>query len=108
MILQDLTPQYTVNSKRLVYALELENTDRKHKLIMVPAWIRNTFHDGGIYRREDETVVIDGESYIFKKNQRFGCASWSHVFHAFLYSLDVYEEILCSKQVKVIQRIESE
>jgi len=92
----------------IIDTLKLKNPIQKYELIMVPAWIRNTLHAGGIHKKPDKTVIINGEPYIFKKNQRFECASWSHIFHAFLHSLDVYEEILCSKQVKAIQRIEPE
>lgn len=97
---------FSRTSRCLIDTLELNNPEQKHELIMVPAWIRNTLHAGGIHKKPDKNVIIDGEPYIFKENQRFGCASWSHIFHAFLHSLDVYEEILCSKQVKAIKRIE--
>lgn len=99
---------FSRTSRCLIETLNLNNPQQKHELIMVPAWIRNTLHAGGIHKKSDKTVIIDGESYIFEKNQRFKCASWSHTFHAFLHCLDVYEEILCSKQVKEIQRIEPE
>lgn len=99
---------FSRTSRCLIDTLELNNPQQKHELIMVPAWIRNTFHAGGVHKKSDKMVIIDGEPYIFKMNQRFKCASWSHTFHAFLHCLDVYEEILCSKQVKEIQRIEPE
>ena len=99
---------FSRTSKRLIEFLQLEDPIRKHELVMVPAWIRNTLHAGGIHKKPDKRVVIDGEAYVFKKNKRFKCASWSHIFHAFLHSLYVYEEILCSEPVKAIKRIDPE
>lgn len=97
---------FSQTSKRLIQVTGLSNPKDKHDLIYVPALIRNSLHAGGIHKRADLTVVIDGEQYKFEKNKRVSCASWSHLMHVFYNGLDVYQDILLSPVVKSIQKIE--
>jgi len=98
---------FSRSSKRIIDVARLKDAKNKHDLIMVPAWIRNTLHAGGIHEQADKTVVVDGEPFVFQKGQRFECATWSHVLYVFLHCLDVYEEILISKKVKEITFIKT-
>lgn len=90
------------SAQRLIEITDIAEPERKLDIVLVPAWIRNTLHAGGVHSRDNKTIVIDGEPYAFEKGKRFSCASWSHIMHALLNALDVYEEILCSKKVTSI------
>jgi len=94
--------------KKIINVLELEHPEEKHTLLMVPAWIRNTLHAGGIHTKADVQVTIGGENFIFQQGKRVECASWSHIFYVLLKSLDVYKEILTSEFVTAIEKIEAE
>lgn len=98
--------RFSRTSKRLMKVTGLSNPEDKYNLIYVPALIRNSLHAGGIHKKPNwPPVVIDGEQYMFEKNKRVSCASWSHLMHAFYNGLDVYEEMLLSPVVKAIQKI---
>ncbi len=97
---------FSKSSRRLIDLTELEDPSSKHDILMVPAWIRNTLHAGGVHSRRSKTVLIDGEPYEFQQGKRVECASWSHLFHAFHNALGVYQEILCSPSVVSIGRID--
>ncbi len=99
--------RFSEESRRLIRLAGLDRPADKHQLILVPAWIRNTLHSGGIHRRSSKTVVVDGEPYRFVKGERLECGTWSHLFHAVLHALDVYAEILASSPVASIRRVES-
>jgi hypothetical protein len=94
------------SAKRLIKITKIDEPERKLEIILVPAYIRNTLHAGGIHLKDNEKIIIDDEPYIFEKGKRFSCASWSHVMHALINALDVYEEILCSEKVNSLQSIE--
>ncbi len=97
---------FSKSSGQLIDVTELEDPSSKHDILMVPAWIRNTLHAGGVHSRRSKTVVIDGEAYEFQEGKRVECASWSHLLHAFRSALAVYEQILCSTPVVSIWRID--
>jgi len=97
---------FSKTSRRLIEVTGISDAKDKYELIFVPARIRNSLHAGGIHKKSNITFVIDGEQYIFEKNKRVSCASWSHLMHAFYNGLDVYEDMLLSPVVKAIQKIE--
>ena len=99
---------FNKSSERLVQVTGIPDAAYRHELILVPAWIRNALHAGGIHKRVNKTVMIDGEPCMFEKHKRISCASWSHLMHVFLHGLDVYEEMFCSPEVAAIRRIEAE
>ena len=99
--------RFSDESERLIRLAKLDRPADKHQLILVPAWMRNTFHSGVIHNKSSKTVVVDGEPYRFVKGERLECGSWSHLFHAFLHALDIYAEILASSPVAAIRRVES-
>jgi hypothetical protein len=72
---------------------------------MVPAMLRNSLHNNGIHKWSSQTVIVDGEDYVFAKDNRINCGSWSHIFHAVNSSLSIYEEILTSERIRAIQHI---
>jgi hypothetical protein len=97
---------FSKSSLRLLEVTKVDDHKNKHKILMVPAWIRNTFHSACIHSRASKTVVIDGESYKFEKGKRLSCGSWSHLMHCLLNALDIYEEMLCSSVVSSISKID--
>ena len=99
---------FSANSKALIDLAGLSRPDQKHQLLLVPAWIRNSLHAGGIHRKSTRTIVVDGEEYRFEKGQRVECASWSHLFHVVGHALDVYGEILLSDSVAGLRRVDPE
>ena len=96
---------FSKSSLRLLEVTKVTDYKNKHEILMVPAWIRNSFHSSCVHSRESKTVVIDGESYKFEKGKRLSCGSWSHLMHCLLNALDIYEEMLCSSVVTSISKI---
>ncbi len=96
---------FSKSVRRLIQVVNLNDPDTKYRILMVPAWMRNSLHANGIHSGSSKSVDIDGAQYIFEKGRRVGCASWSHVLHAFDHGLDIYEEMLCSPIVKSIRWI---
>ncbi|MBW7992523.1 MAG: hypothetical protein FVQ84_21250 [Planctomycetes bacterium] len=94
------------SSLRLLEATKVDDHKNKHKILMVPAWIRNTFHSACIHSRASKTVIIDGESYKFEKGKGLSCGTWSHLMHCLSNALDIYEEMLCSSIVTSISNID--
>lgn len=94
--------RFSTSSRRLIEVTNLADPDTKHTILMVPAWIRNSLHTGGIHSHESKTIEIDGAQYVFERGKRIACASWSHLIHAFDHGLDIYGEMLCSPKVKMI------
>ncbi|MBM4033668.1 MAG: hypothetical protein FJ291_18060 [Planctomycetes bacterium] len=74
--------------------------------LLVPAWMRNSLHANGIHRHDTRIFVVEGEPYAFVEGKRVQCASWSHVLHAVVCSLSVYEEMLTSNAVSALSRIQ--
>lgn len=105
---QQESARFSTNSKKLIELAGLDRPGKKHELMLVLAWIRNTFHAGGVHRKSTKTILIGGEQYKFEKGETLMCGSWSHLFHATDRSLDVYAEILLSAPVARIERIEAE
>jgi len=95
------------SAQKIIEITDISESEKKLDIILVPTWIRNTLHAGGIHARDNKTIIIDNEPYIFEKDKRFSCASWSQIMHSFLNALDVYEEIICSKKVNSIRFIKS-
>ena len=102
---KQVTRKFRKNAKNIVEICGIEDPDRKLELIMLSAYIRNCLHSNGIHKWPDETIILDGEEYKFKKDKRINCGSWSHIFYAVLNSLSVYEEILTSDKIFRIQSI---
>ena len=98
--------KFSKSSLRLIEVTNIGDNEAKHQILLVPAWIRNTLHAAGIHRYSSKTVTVGGVSYVFEKNQRFSCASWSHLFHALQHVLDIYEEMLCSPIVSSVEKID--
>lgn len=97
---------FSQSSRRLIKVTGLSNAKDKYELIFVPARMRNSLHAGGIHKKSNISVVIDGKEYLFERNKRVSCASWSHLMHAFYNGLDVYEDMLLSTVVKGVRKIE--
>jgi len=96
---------FNQNANLIVGLSGISEAERKMELMMLPAWIRNTLHANGIHNRQNRTIVVDGESYIFERGQRISCGSWSHIFHAVFHSLSVVEEIFISDRISTIEQI---
>jgi hypothetical protein len=90
---------------RLVLVAGVEPAQAKLDRLRLPAWMRNTLHNNGIHLHESKRLVVDGEAYVFLKGQRLECGSWSHIFHAVMCALDVYEEIFASATVSQLRHI---
>ena len=99
--------RFAASAARLVKVSGIGPPQDKGALLLVPAWIRNTLHANGIHSRDSKTVVVDGETYSFVQGERVSCASWSHMFHAVVCALVVYEEIFFSKPVSDLPRIDA-
>ena len=97
---------FSKSSLRILEVTKITDHQKKHDILMVPAWIRNTLHSVGIHSRGSKTIVIDGEAYKFEKGKRLSCASWSHLTYCLLNALDIYEEILTSSVVASISKID--
>lgn len=97
---------FSKSSLRILEVTKIADHQKKHDILMVPAWIRNTLHSAGIHSRTSKTIVIDGESYKFEKGKRLSCASWSHLMHCLLNALDIYGEIFSSSVVASISKID--
>jgi hypothetical protein len=97
--------KFSKSAKRLIELTKMRSPDRKYKIVMVPAWIRNCLHAAGRHSYPSTIVQIDFARYVFRQGRQFKCGSWSHLFHAVLHALDVYEKMLCSPIVKSIDRI---
>ena len=97
--------KFSRDAESIIQLCDIADPERKLELLMLPALLRNTLHANGIHRWPSKTVIVDGEEYVFEKDKRINCGSWSHIFHAVLNSLSVYEEILTSERVRTIQRI---
>lgn len=95
------------SAERLIKVSGIKRPAEKLELIMLPAWMRNILHANGVHHRKDKSVTVDGAVYSFKKDRQISCGSWSHILHAILHSLDVYEEILLSPKVAAIDHISS-
>ncbi len=97
---------FSKSSLRILEVTKIADHKKKHDILMVPAWIRNTLHSVGVHSRTSKTIVIDGEYYKFEKGKRLSCASWSHLMHCLLNALDIYEEIFSSSVVTSISKID--
>lgn len=98
--------KFSKDAKLIIELCSIADPEQKKlDLLMVPAWLRNTLHANGIHSGRSKTVIIYGAEYVFEKDKRINCGSWSHIFHTVLNSLNVYEEILTSEKVRTIQRI---
>jgi len=96
---------FSKSSLRLLEVTKVNDHKNKYKILMVPAWVRNTFHSACIHRRASKTVIIDGESYNFEKGKVLSCGTWSHLMHCLSNALDIYEEMLSSSIVTSISKI---
>lgn len=92
-------------AERIIEIAELANRPRKLEVLMVPAWIRNSLHAGGVHTRATKSVTIDGASYVFEKGRRVSCATWSHLVHCVQHALGVYEEVLCAPVIAAVPKI---
>lgn len=105
---QKVDMRFSKNVIVLSEATNLANKNIKREILMVPAWIRNSLHRGGIPSFDSDPVNIDGKQYLFIKGQRVSCTTWSHIFHAYSHCLDIYQEMLSSPLVKAVNHIPAE
>lgn len=94
---------FSDNAKQLLKIAAIGDIDWSYDVLMVPARIRNSLHDGGIHRKSSATVVIDGTPYTFEKGKRVDCASWSHLLHSLYHCLDIYKTCFLSPGIAVIK-----
>jgi len=107
-ILGSVPPTFWGSAKKIIEVAGIPKSDEKLKQLMVPAYIRNSLHRNGVHTKQSvPAVVIDGESYSFRKDKRVDCASWSHLFHLVLNILDIYEEIFMATPIRKISYIKS-
>jgi len=97
--------KFSQDANLIIKLCSLPEPERKHELLLVPALLRNTLHANGIYKWPSKAVIIETTQFVFEKDKRIKCASWSHIMHAILHSLSVYEEILMSQKVHSIQQV---
>jgi hypothetical protein len=99
------TGKFSRNIKLLLQLCSIPDLQRKLDLLLVPAMLRNTLHSNGIHKWPSKTVTVDGEDFVFEKDSRVSCGSWSHIFHAVKNSLSIYEEIFTSERIRTIRYI---
>ena len=100
------TRKFSQSVRQLAERAGIQPLQAKLDVLLVPASLRNTLHANGIHRHPSKTIVVEGEPYVFAEGKRVECASWSHIFHAVLCSLHIYEEMLASMAVSQMGHIQ--
>jgi hypothetical protein len=65
-------------------------------ILLTFAALRNSFHNNGMHRKPDRTLVLQDLNFTLKKDAAVDCASWGHVLAIVTESIYVLDEILAS------------
>jgi hypothetical protein len=100
------TGRFSADAKQILSICKIYQPEKLNQ-ILLPTYIRNTLHSNSVHTKPNIVITVDGEEYIFEEGKKIKCGSWSHIFHAILNSLVVYEEIFQSDKINRIKKIPS-
>ena len=89
----------------LVEIAGISDSDDKIKRMLLPAYLRNTLHSGGIHSRLDIKFSIGDATFHLRQGERVDCATWSHLLFAISSSIAVVREVFESRTIRNIQSI---
>ncbi|MCI0339535.1 MAG: hypothetical protein L0216_00045 [Planctomycetales bacterium] len=89
-------------AKAVVVATQAVDPSTQETRLLVPAFIRNSFHANGLHTEDDYVAIIDGVSFDFCKDSPVRCAGWQHVTVGIGGSLTAVEAILVTARVKAL------
>lgn len=92
-------PGFHNYARALVDGVGLSPADDKVKLLMLPAYLRNSLHSGGIHTGKDFVDPLGRPRFEMKHGKLLHCVGWLHILDALDSSLSVVEELLSSRRV---------
>lgn len=93
-------------TREIIFKLFSENQEERIHFLNMPAMIRNCLHSSGYHNEAGFKILIDGKVYEFVRSEKIEFASWVHIYIFLNKLVDVLEEIVNSKSVKKIKKIE--
>jgi hypothetical protein len=93
-------------AEHILKACGIDEVQRKHDTLYVPALMRNCMHNGGIHDRAQYKIDLAGILYEFVKGEAVQCIRLEGIVHAMLQGADILEEIVLSKVSKKIAFIQ--
>lgn len=91
--------------KNLIESITMDNPENKLDVLLIPSFIRNTFHSNGIHTKESCSYTIQDHEFEFTKGKTVTCSGWFHIYLVMKEIVTVLEEILKSKEIKNITKI---
>lgn len=110
IILRELTGKnvnygYYPICKNLLDNITIDNPEKKLDILLVPSFMRNSFHSNGIHTKESCNYVISDYDFEFTKGNTVTCAGWFHIYIMMKEMINVLKEILKTKEIQNITKI---
>ena len=87
----------------------LSKNGKEKEILTAFANLRNSLHGNGIHRTSSLSLVINGTTFNFIKDQRVECAGWEHIVILLEHNVDVLKLILLSPEiVKIVTEIKDD
>lgn len=95
---------------QLLNKISVPSPDEKLKILLIPSYIRNSFHSNGIHTKmingqESVTYTIKETEFTFEKGKTVNCGGWFHIYLLMKELIDVLKEIMDCKEVRKITKI---
>ena len=97
---------FRVITREIIFKLFSENQEERIHFLNMLAMIRNCLHSSGYHNESNFKISIDGKVYEFIRGEKIEFASWVHICIFLNKLVDVLYEIVNSKPVKKIKKIE--
>jgi len=86
--------------KHVLKELGLNNDDENYSTLYIPAAMRNTMHEGGIYAENDYNGKINKILFKFKKNDAPPYSSWKHCCFFMENIFLILDKVLDHRKIK--------
>lgn len=93
-------------SKQVLQYLDIEDQEKKLRVLNVPAKIRNSLHNDGVFNeKEDYEIVLRGRHYKLTVGTKVDCSGWNNLYIFFDEVLNILVEICERPSVRQLTKI---
>lgn len=95
---------------QLLNKITIDSSQEKLKILLIPSYIRNSFHSNGIHTKmingeESVTYTVKEYEFTFEKGKTVNCGGWFHIYLLMKELIIILKEIMECKEVINISKI---
>lgn len=101
----DVSDGYYRICKNLLELVTIDDPEKKLDILIIPSFMRNSFHSNGIHTKESSSYSIHDYHFEFKKGETVRCSGWFHIYLIMKEIISVLNEIFHTKEIQSISKI---